>query len=143
MPIVGFNLKKINVEREGVAKTQIKVNNNVQIKDVKETKLKIGTDKQKTLEIDFVFTSSYEPKLGKIELEGNILVLEGIKAVKEMEKEWKKSKKLPGNYIEMIMNSILNRCSIEAIILSREVNLPTPFPLPKVRQKAQANDYVG
>jgi len=143
MPIVGFNFTKINVEREGVIKGGIKVNNNVLIKDVKDTKLKLGTDKQKTIEIDFSYVSKYEPKFGTIELEGNVVVLEDAKKAKNMQKEWKKSKKIPEEFIQPIMGTILNKCTIEAILLSKEVNLPTPVPLPKIQPKRQAEDYVG
>ncbi len=143
MPIVGFNLTKINVQREGVVKANIKVNNNIQIKDIKETKLRLGTDKQKTLDISFVYTTKYDPKIGNIELEGDVLLLEEAKKAKQIEKEWKKNKKIPADYVEPVMNSILNRCTVEAILLSREVNLPTPVPLPKVQPKRQAEDYVG
>jgi hypothetical protein len=34
-----------------------------------------------------------------------------------------------------VLNSILAKCNIQAIILTREVNLPPPIPLPKVQFK--------
>jgi TP901 family phage tail tape measure protein len=35
----------------------------------------------------------------------------------------------------VLMNTILNRCNVESLILSRELNLPSPIPLPKVNIK--------
>jgi hypothetical protein len=32
-----------------------------------------------------------------------------------------------------ILNTVLTKCNIEALILSQEVNLPSPIPLPKVK----------
>lgn len=144
MPVVGFNITKINVERNEAPKNaSIKVNNNIQVKDIKEIKINVGAGKQKTVKINFQYTSKYEPKLGIIEIGGNIIYLDDAKKAKELEKEWKKTKKIPEDSIQPIMNSILNRCTVEAILLSREVNLPNPVPLPKVNARRKAEDYVG
>jgi hypothetical protein len=40
--------------------------------------------------------------------------------------------------MENILNSILTKCNIQALILSQDVNLPSPIPLPKVRQEPEA-----
>jgi len=32
-----------------------------------------------------------------------------------------------------ILNIILTRCNIQALILARDINLPSPIPLPKVK----------
>ena len=143
MPIVGFNFTKINVERGDITKGDVKVSNNIQLKDVKEIKLKVASEKQKTVQMDFEYTAKYEPKLGEIVLEGHVILIEEAKKAKEIEKTWKKSKKIPEDIIQPVMNSILNRCTIEAIILSREVNLPNPVPLPKIQARKKAEDYVG
>ena len=143
MPVVGFNLTKITAEKKGALKGSLKVDNNAKVESIKETKIDIGKSKQKTIEIEFTFTSTYEPKFATIQIEGTLLFLEEEKVVKEITNEWKKKKKIPVNYIEYILNAILGRCSIEAILLSRELNLPAPFPLPRLRQKVKAEDYVG
>ncbi len=143
MTVVGFNLTKITAERKDSPKGGLKIDNNANIKDIKEKDIGIGKGKQKTMEIDFVFKSTYKPKFAEIVLEGKMLMLEKDKAVKEITKEWKKNKKLPKNYVEYVMNSILGRCSIEVILLSREINLPAPFPLPRIKQKQEAKEYMG
>ena len=48
---------------------------------------------------------------------------------------WKKDKKLPKEVMSSVLNTILSRCNVEAMLLSREVNLPPPIPLPKVTVK--------
>jgi hypothetical protein len=142
MPIIGFNMTKINAEKKGAPKGSINVNANAQAKNVKETKMKMPK-KQKALEIEFHYTAKYEPKVGKIDIEGNITLLEETKNADNILKEWKKNKKLPNNYFRPIINTVLSRCSVEAVIISRDVNLPPPVQMPKVIQSKKDNSYVG
>ncbi|MFH1591138.1 MAG: hypothetical protein ABIC95_04390 [archaeon] len=132
MTIVGFNFTKIRVEKTDAIKGKINISNNVSIKEVTETDLSLGTAKQKGIKFSFVFSSSYEPKIGVIELEGDVLSLEEAKKVKEILDSWKKDKQVPKETMTQILNNVLAKCNIEALLLSREVNLPPPIPMPKV-----------
>jgi len=38
----------------------------------------------------------------------------------------------------MVINSILGRCNIQALIMSKELNMPPPIPMPKVAQQQTA-----
>jgi hypothetical protein len=49
---------------------------------------------------------------------------------------WKKDKKLPKEIMPVILNTVLNKCNIQALILSEQINLPPPIPMPKL-QSAQ------
>ena len=138
MAIVGFNFTKMLVERKGDLKGKINIQNNVGIKNVEKAELSLGSAKQKGLKISFEFKSTYEPKIAEIVLEGNVLDIEDEKKVDNLLKEWKKSKKLPNEVITPIINSILTKCNIQALVMSRDINLPPPIPLPKVQQQAKA-----
>ena len=76
MAIVGFDFTKINIEKKSSAKGNIKINNNVSIKDVKEQELNLGTLKQKALKFSFAFNTKYEPGLADMNLEGFVLFIE-------------------------------------------------------------------
>lgn len=145
MTIVGFNFKKINVDRNGGAKGKVNISNNVSIKDVEKSELPFGKGKQDGLKFSFEFISKYEPKVGSIVLGGELLFIEDPKKVKEIAEEWKKNKKLPGNVTAGILNTILQRSNILSLILSQEVNLPPPIPLPKVKLGEPSKDgqYIG
>ena len=65
-------------------------------------------------------------------MRGEILYMEPPEKIKEIVKSWKKDKKLPQPVMTSILNNILVKCNIEALILSQTVNLPPPIPLPKV-----------
>ena len=132
MAIVGFGFTRMSVERKGDIKGKIQINNHVSIKEVDTIDLSLGKAKQKGLKVDFEFKSMYEPKVAEIVFEGNVLDIEEEKTVDEVIKGWKKNKKLPDNIMDPIINSILSKCNVQALIMSRDINLPPPIPLPKV-----------
>ncbi len=132
MTVVGFNFQKLVAERNPKVSGKINIKNNANIKEVEETDLALGVSKQKGVKFVFEFASKYEPGLGNITLTGDVLYLADDKKVAEIMKEWKKEKKVPKDVTEEVLNSVLSRCNIQALILSQDVNLPPPIPLPKV-----------
>lgn len=135
MTVVGLQFSKINVEKHKPAQGKVSVNNNVALKDVEKTELKFGTAVQDALNFTFEFTAAYEPKIATILIEGNLTYFDKPEAVKKLHEGWKKDKKVPPEVMTPILNSILTRCNVEALLLSREINLPPPIPLPKVKIK--------
>ncbi|MCX8146884.1 MAG: hypothetical protein N3D84_00240 [Candidatus Woesearchaeota archaeon] len=135
MAIVGFNFTKILVEKKKEMKGKVSINNSAGIKDIEKTELSLGKAKQPGLRIKFEYKSSYDPEIASILLEGEVLDLEDEKKIEEMLKEWNAKKKMPDDKVSPIINSILTRCNIEALILSKEMALPPPVPLPKVAFK--------
>ena len=142
--IVGFGFTKLSVEKQESAKGKIDINNNVTIKDVQEDSFSLGKEKQQNvLRFIFEFTSKYEPNVGNILFEGELLYLEDQKNVKEILSSWKKDKKIPKEIMAGLLNTILTKCNVQALILSQEVNLPPPIPLPKVQIQAPDKNYIG
>lgn len=137
MTIIGTSFTKMKVERKGVVQGKLSISNNVSIKNIEETEMAIGTSRQKALKFTFEFISKYEPQTGEIILEGELLFIEKPEKVKEISDEWKKSKKVHKDVMAVILNNILTKCNIEALILSREINLPPPVQLPRVTVKSE------
>jgi len=54
-----------------------------------------------------------------------------------------KDKKLPKEIMAGLLNTKLTKCNIQALILSQEINLPAPIPLPKVQVAAPDKNYIG
>lgn len=134
MAIVGFNFTKISAERkQDAVKGKIDIKNNVSIMGVEESDLGFGNESQKAAKITFDFNVNYEPKFGSMKFSGDVLFLGEAKKVDNMLEEWKKSKKLPQDMAAGIINTILTRSNIQALILSQQVNLPAPIQLPKVK----------
>ena len=135
MTIIGFNFNEIKVNRKEGIKGKINIKNNVVIKDIQEKDLNLGDKSQNSLKFIFEFSSKYEPDLGEIILVGDLLFMESSGKIKEILTEWKKTKKVPKDIMAAILNTVLTKCNIEALVLSQKVNLPPPIPLPSVRQE--------
>lgn len=132
MTVIGFNFNKILVERKGNKTGKLTISNNVSVNDVTEAKIPFSGDKAKCVKFDFSFDSKYEPDIATIHLSGDLLYMFPQEVAEKVLSEWKKNKKLDQDVVSAVMNTVLNRCNIEALILSRELNLPSPIPLPKV-----------
>ena len=135
MTVVGLQINKILVEKFAPVKGKVSVNNNVAVKDVEKTDLTFGTSKQDALQFTYEFKAAYEPKIANMIFEGTVLYFDTPEKVEEINKGWKKDKTVPPEVMSGILNAILTRCNIEALLLSREVNLPPPIPMPRVNVK--------
>ena len=135
MTIVGFNFTKIEAEKKNLVKGKININNNVSIKNVEEKNFSLSNDKQKVLAFTFEFYAKFEPNVGHIILTGDVLYMEESKKIKELLDGWKKEKKLPKEIMPSILNTVMNKANIQALILSEQINLPPPIPLPKLKQE--------
>jgi len=134
MTIVKVNLHKVTAERSLTAKGgQIKINNNVSIKDVED--LDFAVSGKKGLKFTFAFNCSYEPELGKIDVEGQVIYVGEEAQVAEIKKGWDETKKIPVGITEEVVNAALHKGNIQAIKISEEVSLPSPLPLPKIQKQ--------
>ncbi len=136
MGVIGFNFTKMIVEKkEGTSKGKISISNNVNISSVEELDIKTGIKDQTGLKFGFEFLSKYDPNIGKIQINGEVVHLGNADEAKKIVAEWKKNKKLSPDVAENVMNTILSKCHVEALILSRDINLPPPVQLPKITSK--------
>jgi len=135
MTIIATNFTKIVVEKKSHARGKVSISNNVSIKNVETTDISIGASKQSALKFAFEFTAKYDPKIGEIVINGDLIFLEKPEKVTQIETDWKKTKKVPKEIMAPILNNILTKCNIEALILSKEINLPPPVQLPRVTVK--------
>ena len=133
MAIVSFNFTKIVAEKKAPIKGKIQIQNNIAIKDVSETDLSLGKTKQKALKYVFQYISTYEPKIGEIVLTGEVISIEDEKKMTEVAENWKKNKKLTKDVLDTLLNNILTKANIQALMIGKEVNLPPSIPLPKAK----------
>jgi hypothetical protein len=135
MTIVNFIFTQIQAERALAVEGKISIRNNVSIKDVSKQELDLGARKQPVLKFAFEFTSNYDPKIGSIKLGGELIYMDEDKKLDEIVKEWKKEKKIKKEISNEILNNILAKCNVEALIISKDINLPPPIPLPKLQEE--------
>lgn len=140
MTIVGFDFTKIDAEKKSLVRGKVNINNNVTIKNIEEQNLNLGKEKQNALRFVFEFIAKYEPGIGTIKLEGNVIYMAEQKKIKEILDGWKKDKKLPKDISASVLNTVLTKCNVQALILSQDINLPPPIPLPKVAMGEEKED---
>jgi hypothetical protein len=133
--IVGFNFQKISIERKKETVGKLNIVNNISVKDVLETKFSIAAASQKGLQFKFMFQSDYQENVASISLEGQLIYMTSEAEAKKVLDQWKKEKKIESKLMTVILNHILAKCNIQALMLARDVNLPPPFPLPKVKSQ--------
>lgn len=133
MTIVGFNFTKLSCEKKKKAVGKVNVANKLNITDVKEAKLSLGNSKQKGLDFIFEYVSTYQPDIGSINLTGHVVYMEKEDVVNDVLKNWEKNKKLSKEITAKIYNSVLTKCSVQSLIMSRDINLPPNLPMPKIR----------
>ncbi|MDD5177908.1 MAG: hypothetical protein PHT54_01325 [Candidatus Nanoarchaeia archaeon] len=143
MAVVGFNFDKILVEKKKVLKGDIKVKNNLDIKNIKEESMDLGDSKQKLIKFEFKFTVEYEPSAASIEILGHILYTESDDKIKKILDDWKKKKDVDMALKTRLVNMALTRCNIKALALTQDVNLPPHIRLPMVSPKVDKTSYIG
>jgi len=132
MTTVGFSFNKILASKNNVSEANIRVENNVGILNVNETAVDA---KKSIIKYEFNFTCKYEPGLGLVELTGELVEMYEKEFSAKVMEGWNKDKKLHPEVMQRVLNSILGRANIEAIVISRELGLPSPIQLPKVELK--------
>ena len=132
MPIVGFNFNKITAEKNNKITGKLNIKNDLAIKDIEQEKIALGKSEE-VLKFNFEYVINYEPNVGKISITGNILHMDEPKKIKEILDDWKKQKKLPKELAPRILNTILSKCNIKALILSQDINLPPHIKMPFVK----------
>lgn len=137
MAVIGFNFTRINAERKQPVTGQIKIANNMAIKKVEEHAIMLGKAKQEGLKFTFEFTSKYEPNIGDMLIVGEVIYINQPDRIKAIVSEWRKSKKVSKDVMTELLNSVLDKCNIQALTLSRDMNLPPPVPLPKVQAEVK------
>ena len=133
MTVINFAFTKMEVEKLELRKGGVKISNNVGISTVKESTLPVKTDKQGAIDVEFKFTTAYSPNIGRIELNGKLIYVGTKEEVDKTLKQWKKESKGDKEVMTKIMNHILDKCNIQAVVLSQYMNLPCPVPLPRAK----------
>jgi hypothetical protein len=133
MKIVGFNFRKLNIEKTSDKFESLKINTNIDITNVKQIKPEIFQSKEEIVEVEFDYFINYDPDIAKLSLSGTILVMAESKIIKDFIKQWKQ-KKLPEEHRILIFNVILKKSNLKAMQLEDELNLPLHIPLPSVKE---------
>jgi len=147
MQIIGFNFNKISGIKEEELPQGISTNMNVEFLDILKADQSFINNKE-TLSVKFRYNLDYnkeekkKPKThANITLGGTVILGAEKEESKELIQEWKK-KKVADQFKIFIFNFILRKCSIKAILLQDELNLPSHIPIPQIRPGQQPQDIT-
>lgn len=128
MAIARTELLSVEAKRAGM----VGKNMNIRI-DVNSNVSQVYMTDPDTARVDFRFVATYTG-LGTVGIEGRITYKDGAK---ELYDKWTETGQMPEKAAQDIHSAIMKSCMPVAVILSREVNLPPPMPMPPVNVKGK------
>lgn len=135
MAVLGLSFTKLSVERKKSLRGQVSVTSNTSITNIEKSKMNLDSKDQDAVKFAFEFVTQYTPDVANINVCGEVLWLDTKKKCKEILDAWKNKTKVEQKIMVPILNTILARSNIAALILSREMGLPVPLQLPRVEPK--------
>ncbi len=130
MPIIGLNFDSIFAEKKKELRAPIKINTNVEVTNVKKEDTSLGNKEDSVLRFDFEFSLVYSPKDADLVLKGHIHYLGKAKDNDKVLSTWKKDKKYDPELARQLVNAILLKANIKALLIGQEVNLPPHIRIP-------------
>lgn len=130
MPVIGLNFTRMS-GKKGTANAigEIKVNYAPKFTEVKEVPL--SRLNKKALSISFEFFAEYDPAVGEVQLEGNILYL--APKNQPLIAQWEKEKRLPDDLTVEVLNHLFRRCLVKIASIADDLQLPPPIQIPLVQ----------
>lgn len=134
--ITGVQITKVTAERKKAAGGKVSIDNNTVLKEVTEKPVNVKKQGGVSLAFDFIANYVNEEKtpVASIVIEADVLFLEEAGKAKEIVDAWKKNRTLDKELLRESMNAIMDKCNVAAILVARELNLPPPVPLPKIKE---------
>ena len=136
MTIIGFNYSKLLAQQKKPAKGNLKIGTNVKIDSLEKSNLAFGDDRS-AVKVSFTYTVKYDPDIGSIELQGDIMFMQEQKVIDKLLKDWQEKQQLPKKVSSNLVNSIMQKCTIQAMIMTKDIGLPPPMPMPKVKSSTK------
>src|SRR3989344_8539990 len=129
--LLNFNFTKISIERAQKFTGSLEIKSDINIKNVE--KQRNDLIKEDSLKIDFSFVIDYG-ELGRVAMDGFLSLLLDSKSTKDLLSEWKdKSIEKPSEIKMVVLNLILQKCSLRALQLEDEMGLPLHIQMPKLK----------
>lgn len=130
MPILGINFDKLSVEKKKAIQGNLNVEVNVKIVDVSKEEMSFSSKETSVLRIDFAYSLRYDPKVADLVINGHLHFLEDKKVIEDTLHQWKKEKKMDNKISKTLLNAVLIKSHMKALLLAQEVNLPPHIRMP-------------
>jgi hypothetical protein len=135
MQVRNFEITVIEAKRftkQGEKVNNIRVDHNSAV-----TQIERGPDN--TAVIEYRFTTNYVG-MGYIKMEGQI-VLAG--EVEGLITEWTQKASMPSEVANLVHNTVVPNCIPTALLISRDIRLPPPVPMPHINIQQQPEPKKG
>jgi hypothetical protein len=127
MNIFNIDFTKIQAEKQNVPQGDINVNNGINIEDIAEAKMAVAEGKT-AMNLTFTFKALFQPDIGSVELNGTATLLADDDEATNILEHWEENESVPQEHGDQIINALMKKSSVQSILLSREVGLPSPLP---------------
>ena len=136
MPTTSFRLISIEAKshRKAARQKELQINHSTTI-------LSSRTKNDKQLSVEVRYSVSYG-LLGMVQLDCEVIYSnEDLKKIKNAQKEWDKSHKLPEKITAELYNRVLGEGSFEVLNIARKLGLPPPFKVevPQIKTNNKQN----
>ncbi len=91
---------------------------------------------QTDVSIEFRFTANYSG-IGFVRMDGKLVVADDSRSPDSIAKEWGSTNNMPPELANIVHNAVISNCVITATIITRDIQLPPPVPLPQVDMSQQ------
>ena len=130
MKVIGFNYTKVNAERSLKEAKVEKINQDLEFINVEKDELGLAKDLN-IIKISFTFKINYDPNCASISLDGTAILNTSPEESKQILKAWKK-KQIEDSVRMPLIKLIMNKCSLKALNLEEELNIPPHMRLVNV-----------
>ena len=148
MNIIGFNYHKVIADRSPSFKAPYHIDTNIEFLSIEKEKNALLKEAE-ILPTQFKFTLTYYipdekakdkklQKQGEILFEGTLLLSASQEESRDLLKSWKK-KEIPQHLRQPLFNTILRKCTLRALALQEEINLPSHINIPLLEFKKNEN----
>ncbi|WP_297437225.1 hypothetical protein [Thermococcus sp.] len=141
MPVLGFNITKIEMGKEGVGTVsgQVEVRLSPRVTEMRLGEIRTPTGKMNGIEVLFRYEIEYNPRIAAGAIEGVILYVPPQKyKIDEILNLWEDEKKMESLTFAEIVNFITKEVSPLLMIMAKEMRLPYHVPIPRVEVKSQS-----
>ncbi|MDI3475610.1 MAG: hypothetical protein PWQ79_2255 [Thermococcaceae archaeon] len=140
MPVLGFNITKIEVEKElaGIPQGQVEVRVTPRVDDVRLGEIMTPNGKVNGVEIVFSFEVTYSPTIGRGLVRGMVLYLPPQRErVDEIIDLWENEKKIDSMAFAEVVNFLMVELSPVLMVVAKEMRLPYHVALPRVEVRGE------
>jgi len=135
MPILGLNFDAVHAEKKKELSPPLKINTSVEIVSVSKEDSFFSNKDESVLKFNFEFSLVFDPKdVAELVLKGHIHYLGKSKDNDKVLSTWKKDKKFPPELTRQLVNMILMKANIKALIVGQEVGLPPHIRMPLINK---------